>query len=145
MYLIDTNVVSELRRTKPHPNVVNWLQSVPQQHLHLCAVTLGEIQRGIENLRGHDAKKASKIESWADKLESSWSVLPVDAASFRLHARLMRLKPAPAYEDALIGAVAIRHSLIIVTRNVEDFRGFDAPFIDPFEPPRSPSSSDEEG
>lgn len=135
MYLLDTNVVSELRRIRPHPNVIKWLQSIPQQQLHLCTVTLGEIQRGIENVRTHDAKKASEIELWADKLESTWSVLPVDAASFRAHARLMRRKPAPAYEDALIGAVAIRHGLMIVTRNIEDFGGFESPVLNPFDAP----------
>jgi toxin FitB len=133
MYVLDTNVVSELRRIRPHPNVTKWLQSIPQQQLHLCAVTLGEIQRGIENVRRHDAKKASEIESWADRLEATWAILAVDAAAFRLHARLMRRKSPPAYEDALIAAVAIRHGLTVVTRNVEDFAGFETPILNPFD------------
>jgi predicted nucleic acid-binding protein len=133
MYLLDTNVVSELRRLKPHPKVVAWLRSIPEAQLRLSAVTLGEIQRGIENLRGRDASKAAEIERWADKLEATCAVLPVDAGCFRAHARLMRQKPAPAYEDALIAAVAIRHGLTVVTRNVEDFGRFDAPILNPFE------------
>ena len=132
MYLLDTNVVSELRRTRPHPNVVKWLQSVPERQLFVSAVTFGEIQRGIESLRTRDAVKATEIEAWADQLEASSAVLSVDAAAFRLHARLMRSRPAPAYEDALIAAVAIRHGLVVATRNVADFTGFDAPVFDPF-------------
>jgi toxin FitB len=135
MYLLDTNVVSELRRTRPHPKVVAWLRSTTESNLRLSAVTLGEIQRGIENLRSRDAGKAAEIEAWADRLEASWAILPVDAPAFRVHARLMRRKPAPAYEDALIAAVAIRNGLTVVTRNVGDFAGLDATVIDPFAGP----------
>jgi toxin FitB len=135
MYLLDTNVVSELRRTRPQPKVVAWLRSTTESNLRLCAVTLGEIQRGIENLRSLDAGKAAEIEAWADRLEASWAILPVDAPAFRVHARLMRRKPAPAYEDALIAAVAIRNGLTVVTRNVGDFAGLDATVIDPFAGP----------
>lgn len=133
MYLLDTNVVSELRRLKPNPKVMAWLHSIPEAKLRLCAGTLGEIQRGIENLRERDGSKAAEIEHWADKLEATWAVPPVDAPAFRVHARLMRRKPAPAYEDALIAAVAIRHSLTVVTRNVDDFVGFNASILNPFE------------
>lgn len=136
MYLLDTNVVSELRRLKPHPGVVAWLRTIPEPELRLCAVTLGEIQRGIENLRRQDAAKAAEIESWANRLEATWAVIAVDAAAFRLHARLMRHKPAPAYEDALIAAVAICNNLTVVTRNVSDFAGLEAPLFDPFESAR---------
>ena len=136
MYLLDTNVVSELRRLKPHPGVVAWLRTIPEQDLRLCAVTLGEIQRGIENLRQRDAAKATEIESWANRLEATWAVIAVDAPAFRLHARLMRRKPATAYEDALIAAVAICNALIVVTRNISDFAGLDAPVFDPFESAR---------
>ena len=136
MYLLDTNVVSELRRPRPHPMVVAWLRLTPESNLRLSAVTLGEIQRGIENLRPRDAGKAAEIEAWADQLEATWAILPVDAPAFRLHARLMRLKPAPDFEDALIAAVAIRNGLTVVTRNVGDFAELDAPVFDPFAPGR---------
>jgi predicted nucleic acid-binding protein len=132
MYLLDTSLVSELRRPRPHPNVVAWLRSAPESNLRLSAVTLGEIQRGIESLRSRDERKAAEIQAWADQLEATWAILPVDTPAFRLHARLMRLKPAPNYEDALIAAVAIRNGLTVVTRNVADFAKLDAPALDPF-------------
>ena len=132
MYLLDTNMVSELRRLRPHPKVVAWLRSTPESNLRLSAVTLGEIQRGIEQLRPQDPAKAAEIEAWTDRLEATFAILPVDAPAFRLHARLMRLKPAPTREDALIAAVAIRNGLTVVTRNVSEFAKLDAPHFDPF-------------
>ena len=66
MYLLDTNVVSELRRTKPHGAVVAWIESVPDASLHISAVTLGEIQCGVELTRANDAAKAREIQEWAD-------------------------------------------------------------------------------
>jgi toxin FitB len=132
MYLLDTNVVSELRRLRPNPRVAEWVKVTPEANLHLCAVTLGEIQRGIEVLRPRDSAKAAEIEAWADELETVWNILPVDARAYRLHARLMRGRPAPAYEDALIAAIAIVNSLTVVTRNVADFDGFSVPLVDPF-------------
>jgi predicted nucleic acid-binding protein len=68
MYLLDTNVVSELRKSRPHGAVVAWLQSATDADLHLSAVTLGEIQAGIELTREQDVAKASEIEAWADLL-----------------------------------------------------------------------------
>ena len=137
MYLLDTNVVSELRRTKPHGAVVAWLESVPDASLHLSAVTLGEIQRGVEMTREHDVAKAREIEEWADRVERTFAVIGVDAAIFRRQARLMRGNPDSVYEDALIGATALIHNLIVVTRNVADFRGFDIRVFDPFAFPKT--------
>ena len=92
MYLLDTNVMSKLRRPKPHGAVVAWLRSVEASQLHLSAVTLGEIQAGIEITREHDAELASEIEIWADQIAETWNVLPMDGAAFRLWAKLMHGK-----------------------------------------------------
>lgn len=132
MYLLDTNVVSELRRSRPNPRVAEWVKATPEADLRLCAVTLGEIQRGIEALRPRDSAKAAEIEAWADELETVWNILPVDVRAYRFHARLMRRRPAPAYEDALIAAVAIVNSLTVVTRNVADFDALGVALVDPF-------------
>jgi toxin FitB len=132
VYLLDTNVVSELRRARPHGAVVAWLKSVPDASLHVAAVTLGEIQRGVEMIRGRDAAKARAIEGWADRVEKTFAILAADAAIFRRHARLMRGNPGSVYEDALIGATASLHNLTVVTRNVVDFRAFDVTVLDPF-------------
>jgi predicted nucleic acid-binding protein len=106
MYLLDTNVVSELRRKRPHGAVVAWVESLPTANLFLSAVTLAEIQRGIELLRPENAIKAQEIEAWADKVEQSYSIVSVDAAIFRLHARMMHNRSDTIYEDALIAATA---------------------------------------
>jgi len=89
MYLLDTNVVSELRRPRPHGAVVASLESVADNDLHVSAVTLGEIQAGIELTRDQDAAKADEIEQWADRVAASYNVLPMDAETFREWALLM--------------------------------------------------------
>jgi len=132
VFLLDTNIVSELRRLRPHPAVVEWIKSTPEASLRLSAATLGEIQRGIEILRGRDAAKADEIEAWADKLEGVYAVLPADAAVFRRHARLMRNQPTPSYEVALIAATALVHDLTVATRNGADFDGLGVRVFDPF-------------
>lgn len=133
MYLLDTNVVSELRKIRPHGAVLAWLQSVNDVDLHLSAVTLGEIQSGIELTREQNPAKASEISSWADLVSASFSVLPMDGNTFREWARLMHRKPGALYEDAMIAATARVHDLTVVTRNVGDFTGFGVALLNPFE------------
>ena len=132
MYLLDTNVISELRRPRPHGAVVAWLESVADADLHLSAVTLGEIQAGIELARDQDAAKADEIEHWADQVAASYNVLPMDAETFRIWARLMHRRSDTLYEDAMIAATAKRHKLTVVTRNVRDFTPFDVALFNPF-------------
>lgn len=132
MYLLDTNVISELRRPRPHGAVVAWLEGVAESHLHVSAVTLGEIQAGIEFTREQDQAKADEIEHWADRVAATYNVLPMDAASFRIWARLMHRRSDTLYEDAMIAATAKRHKLIVATRNVRDFARFDVEVLNPF-------------
>ncbi len=137
MYLLDTNVVSELRKPRPHGAVVAWLQAVADADLHLSAVTLGEIQAGIELTREQDPAKAAEIEAWADLVSASYSVLPMDGQTFRTWARLMHRKSDTDYEDAMIAATAIVHKLTLVTRNVADFSRFEVELLNPFDTPRT--------
>jgi toxin FitB len=132
MYLLDTNVVSELRKPKPHGAVVAWLESVDDAKLFLSAVTLGEIQAGIEITREQDGAKASELEAWLDLVAASYNVLPMDAAVFRDWARLMHKKSNTLYEDAMIAATARVHDLIVVTRNVADFKSLGVELLNPF-------------
>jgi len=133
MYLLDTNVVSELRRPRPHGAVVAWLQSIAEADIHLSAVTLGEIQAGIELTREQDTNKASEIERWADLLAAAYNILPMDAQTFLVRARLLHRKSDTLYDDAMIAATAIVHQLTVVTRNVDDFAHFAVPLLNPFE------------
>ncbi len=134
MYLLDTNVVSELRKPKPHGAVLAWLGSVDDAQLHLCAVTIGEIQAGIELTREQDEAKALEIQTWLDLVAASYNVLPMDAAAFRAWAQLMHRKSDTVYEDAMIAATAKIHGLTVVTRNVADFKTFGVPLLNPFKP-----------
>ena len=136
MYLLDTNVISELRRPKPHGAVVAWLQATADTDLHLSAVTLGEIQAGIELTRAQDPAKAVAIEAWLERVATSYNVLPMDGAAFRAWARLMHRRSDTLYEDAMIAATAQVHGLTVVTRNIADFSVFGVPLLNPFEPAR---------
>ena len=134
MYLLDTNVVSELRRPKPHGAVVAWLRGVDDADLHLAAVSLGEIQAGVEITREQDPAKAAEIEAWLELVAGSWNVLAADGRVFRAWARLMHGRDDRLIEDALIAATAQVHGLTVVTRNVKDFRPFGVTVLDPFAP-----------
>jgi len=134
LYLLDTNVVSELRKPRPHRGVVAWLESIDDAQLFLSAVTLGEIQAGIELTREQDAEKASEIEAWLELLAGAYNVLPMDAATFRVWARLMHRKSDTLYEDAMIAATAKVHGLTVATRNVADFNALGVQVFNPFAP-----------
>ena len=109
MYLLDTNVISELRNFKPHDAVLAWFQSVPSQSLHLSTVVLGEIQAGIELTRENDLAKALEIEVWLDGSQASFSVLDISAEVNRLWAKLTHCKADHHDQDAMIEAQ--RHRL----------------------------------
>lgn len=132
MYLLDTNVVSELRKPKPHGAVLAWFRDLEDTDLHLSAVTVGEIQAGIELTREQDEAKAKEIEAWLGMVAASYNVLPMDAAAFRAWAQLMHRKSDTVYEDAMIAATAKIHGLTVVTRNVADFKIFGVPLLNPF-------------
>jgi toxin FitB len=132
MFLLDTNVVSELRKVCPHGAVVAWIEGVADAELYLSAVTLGEIQAGIEITREQDPGKASDIEAWADQVGATYNVLPMDAVTFRLWAKLMHRQSDTVYEDAMIAASALVHKLTVVTRNIRDFERFQVPLFNPF-------------
>ena len=136
MYLLDTNVVSELRRPRPHGAVMEWLADVPAEQLFVSAVTIGEIQAGIEITREQDAAKAGELEAWLDMVLGSYGVLPMDAATFREWARLMHRASDTLSEDAMIAATATVHRLRMVTRNVGDFARFGVDLLNPFETER---------
>ncbi|MGB7151974.1 MAG: type II toxin-antitoxin system VapC family toxin [Terriglobales bacterium] len=131
-YLLDTNVVSELRKLRPHGAVVAWVNDQQDEQLFLSAVTLGELQAGIERTRRQDPVKASEIELWADQVASSFQVLPMDAMCFREWGRIIDRKPGELLEDAMIAATARVHHLIVATRNEADFKRLDVRILNPF-------------
>ncbi len=132
MYLLDTNVVSELRRTRPHGAVTAWLRTLADSDIHISAVTLGEIQAGIELTREQDPAKAAEIEAWADGLLELANILPMDAAAFRMWAKIMHRRSDALAEDAMIAATARVHGLTVATRNLRDFQGLGVEIFNPY-------------
>ena len=133
MYLLDTNVVSELRRQKPHGVVLAWLQSIDDKDLYLSAVTLAEIQAGIEITRDQDLQRAAELETWLDQVAAAYNILPLDGIAFRAWAKLMHRKSDTLYEDAMIAAIAQVNNLVVVTQNIADFKNFGVSLLNPFE------------
>jgi predicted nucleic acid-binding protein len=131
-YLLDTNVVSELRKPRPHGAVVAWIGDHEEEQLFLSAVTMGELQAGIERIRHQDPSKANEIERWADQLAASYQILPMDTPCFREWGRIMDRKPDELLEDAMIAATARVHRLIVATRNERDFGQLDVRILNPF-------------
>ena len=115
--------------------MVAWLKGTPADQLYLSAVTLGELQAGVEIAREQD-EEAQEIEAWIDQVAELWNVLPMDAATFRVWARLMHRSADRLIEDAMIAATAFTHGLIVVTRNVRDFEPFSVKTFNPFTTPR---------
>jgi toxin FitB len=132
MYLLDTNVISELRKPKPHGAVVQWVRDANEADLFLSAVTIGEIQAGVEITREQDVVKADELQQWLELLAQSYQILPMDAATFRMWAKLMHRRSDTLFEDAMIAATARVHRLIVVTRNVADFKSFGVELLNPF-------------
>jgi toxin FitB len=132
-YLIDTNVVWEMRKRKPHGGALAWLQSLELDQVFFSAVTFGEIQRGVEITRRQDPLKAQEIEAWAAHLERASQVLPMDAACFREYARLMHRRSNALAEDAMIAGTARVHGLTVATRNQRDFAHLGVSVINPFQ------------
>ncbi|HEY8874674.1 MAG TPA: type II toxin-antitoxin system VapC family toxin [Stellaceae bacterium] len=132
MYILDTNVVSELRRPRPNPAVVGWLSATTAGQIFIAAVSFGELQAGVEMTRRQDPEKAAAIESWIDAVAASYSIIPMDEVTFRRWARLMHRRSDDLIEDAMIAATAMVHNMTVVTRNLRDFEQFAVPTLNPF-------------
>ena len=134
MYLLDTNVISELRRPRPNRAVLDWLDGVAAEDLHFSAMTIAEIQRGIENCRTADPDKALELTDWLEsRLLTGFEILPFDARAARAWGRMMHNQSGKLAQDAVIAATASAHSLTVVTRNVKDFRRLGVICLNPFE------------
>jgi predicted nucleic acid-binding protein len=130
--LLDTNIISELRKSRPHGTVVAWLETLRVEQIFLSAVTMGELQAGVELTRRQDVRKAQELEAWLNSVEASFAVLPMDHTCFREWSRLMAGKSEALREDAMIGATARVHGLTVATRDEKDFRHLGVEIINPF-------------
>lgn len=133
-YLIDTNVLSELRRRDPDANVVRWMADLPATTLYLSVLTLGELRKGVEGLPEGDRKR--RLLDWLEvELPAYFAgrILPVDATVADRWGRLLAQagRPLPAI-DSLLTATALAHGLTLVTRNLKDFQHPGLTVLDPW-------------
>ena len=134
-YLLDTNIISEIRKgPRCHPNVAAWYSNLEEESLYLSVLVLREIRKGIEGLRGRDAGKANVLYLWLEQLQISFQsqILPVDIAISQEWGRLSSLHTVPVI-DGLLAATAMAHGLVLVTRNTRDFADLGIQLISPFE------------
>ena len=131
-FLLDTNVISELRKTKPHGAVLAWVRSLRDKDIKIPAVAIGELQDGAELARCQDPAKALELEQWIDRIMATYVVLPMDGQMFRDWARLMNRRSDDLSTDAMIAATSRILGLTVATRNVKDFALFDVEIFNPF-------------
>ena len=131
-YLLDTNVVSELRKKKPHGAVIAWFSALQEDQILISAVTFGELQAGIELVRPQNLEKALELEAWVDGLRVALPILSMDATCFREWARIMARKSTHLIQDAMIAATARVHHLTVATRDEADFKQFAVAVVNPF-------------
>jgi len=135
-YLVDTNVLSELRkRQRADPLVLGWFWRRRPEELFVSVLTLGELRRGAERIRRRDPQAAEALSRWIDLISDRFQdrVLTIDRAVAELWGRLGVPDPLPDV-DALIAATAIARNLVVVTRNVRHFSRANVRFLDPFDP-----------
>jgi len=132
MYLLDTNVISELRRVKPHGAVSAWFQTIRKSDVRIPAAVIGEIQSGIEVTRSQNAPRAQELEAWLERVLAYYEIIPMDATIFREWSKLMANSSPHLVTDAMIAATARIHKLTVVTRNTKDFQGFGVLTFNPF-------------
>lgn len=132
MYLLDTNVISETRKPRPHGAVMEWFRHRRNEKVYLPAVVFGELQLGVEKTRRQDQQKALELEGWINELVEVFEIIPMQAVEFREWAKLMDRKSDQISRDAMIAATARIHRLVVVTRNIRDFEQFEVETFNPF-------------
>jgi toxin FitB len=133
-FLLDTNVVTELRKgPRIHPGVATWIASVDDAALHLSVLVAGELRSGVERLRPRDPASAERLDRWLQPLLETHAdrILPVSLAVADLWGRLNSRAPLPVV-DGLLAATALVHDLVLVTRNVRDLERTGVKLLDPF-------------
>lgn len=137
MFLLDTNVVSELRKTgdgRADPSVVAWIAARDADLFHVSALTLMELEIGVLRIERRDAAQGARLREWLDERvlpEFRRRTLPVDAA-VALRCAALHVPDPRSDRDALLAATALVHGLTVVTRNVADFRATGVPLVDPW-------------
>ena len=135
-YLIDTNIISEVRKGRRcDPNVASWYEKIEDASLYLSVLVIGEIRKGIERIRPKDTVQANAIENWLVVVDKAFGdrILPIDRAVANEWGRLNARRPLPVI-DGLLAATANIHHMTLVTRNIAEIADLDVQFLNPFEP-----------
>jgi len=135
-FLVDTNVVSELRKgARANPRVAAWFAGLAEEEVYLSVLTVGEIRNGIERIRRRDRRAATALDRWLRTLVRDYEdrLLPVDRAVAEQWGRLNVPDPVPVV-DGLLAATAAVHSLVLATRNVKHLERTQVALFDPFRP-----------
>lgn len=132
-FLLDTNVLSELRRYRPDPSVSDWFGAMTGSTLRVSVLTVGELRHGAERIRRRDPAQAEALDGWCRRLGEAWAdrLVPVDAAVAEAWGRLHAVRPLPIV-DGLLGATALVHGWTLVTRDVADLAGTGVALYDPW-------------
>lgn len=132
-YLLDTNVVSEIQKKKPNPQVVAWFSVVHYSQLHISCITIGEIRKGMLKLSKNDSVASLKLKKWLEELIIDYNerILNIDKEIFEEWGELMSIDGTNAI-DALIAAQAKQNNMILVTRNTKHYNMFNIKIFDPF-------------
>lgn len=138
MYLLDTDVIAELRKRRPSASVIAWLTDLEPQEIALPAIAIGEIAIGIERARESDPQKAAELNDWLDDMRGDYPVLPATPEIYRLWARLMHTRQPHDVNNALIAATALQHGLTVATRGTKEFLPFGVLVTNPFRARRAP-------
>jgi predicted nucleic acid-binding protein len=134
-FLLDTNVVSEIRKKKPHPSVSRWFSSVPESELFLSVLVIGEIRQGVDRLARRDAAQAEAFESWLAQLVAVYEdrIVPITTDVAETWGRLNVPDPVPVV-DGLLAATALVRGWTLVTRNTADVESTGVRLFNPFTP-----------
>lgn len=133
MYLLDTNVLSELRRPRPHGGVLAWIGSVSSESMYVPAVVIGEIQLCIERTAENNSAKAKELSVWLQQIVGTAQCISIDEEIFKQWGTLAHRIGTNLLADALIAATAFQKNMTVVTRNISDFQQFGVPVFNPFE------------
>ena len=135
MFLLDTNVISELRKgDRCDARVAAWYAGTREADLFISVIVAGEIRKGVERLRPRDPRQAEALEGWLHEIERFYAdrVLPIDARVADVWGRVSAIRPVPVV-DGLLAASVLAHDMTLVTRNSSDVEGLGAAVLNPFD------------
>lgn len=133
IFLLDSNIISEIRKPRPHGGVAAWFNAIPRKDIGIPAIVIGELQAGAEITRRQDPAKAAELDEWIDRIVQVWQIVDINAAIAREWSKLVERRNRTLFEDAMIAATARVLDLTIVTRNVKHFTQFGAKLLNPFD------------